>query len=147
MKSEDALFFAQLVIPIYEPAKSGIKGDPRNPYYTKVASYTNSYANDVKGWNGAYSQEFCTTVPKEHVNWDGIIGRNSNNNAADSWKPRNENQFDPLVSKTMGFRRFFDIKATKKLFRHYDEKKKGEAGYDPTQKYRLIWDVSCDNVN
>ena len=44
-------------------------------------------------------------------------------------------------------RRFFDIKATKKLFRHYDEKKKGEAGYDPTQKYRLIWDITCDNVN
>ena len=30
MKSEDALFFAQLVIPICNPAKSGIKGDPRN---------------------------------------------------------------------------------------------------------------------
>ena len=64
MKSEDALFFAQLVIPICDPAKSGIKGDPRNPYYTKVALYTNSYANDLKGWNGAYSQEFRTTVPE-----------------------------------------------------------------------------------
>ena len=68
MKNEDALFFTQLVIPICDPAKSGIKGDPRKPYYTKVASYTNSYANDVKGWNGAYSQEFRTTVPEEHVN-------------------------------------------------------------------------------
>ena len=62
MKSEDALFFAQLVIPICDPAKSGIKGDPRKPYYTYVASYRNSYANDVKGWNGAYLQEFCNTV-------------------------------------------------------------------------------------
>ena len=84
MKSEDTLFFAQLVIPICNPAKSGIKGNPRKPYYTKVASYTNSYANYVKGWNGAYLQEFCITFPEEHVNWDGIIGRNSNNNAADS---------------------------------------------------------------
>ena len=31
MKSEDALFFAQLVIPICDPAKYGIKGDPRKP--------------------------------------------------------------------------------------------------------------------
>ena len=147
MKSEDALFFVQLVIPICDPAKSGIKGDPRKPYYTKVASYTNSYANDVKGWNGAYSQDFRTTVPKEHVNWDGIIGRNSNKNAADRWNPRNDNQFGPLVAKTMGLRRFFDIKSAKKLCRHYNEKKKGEAGYNPTQKYRLIWDVICDNVN
>ena len=109
--------------------------------------YTNSYANNVKGWNGAYLQEFFTTVPEEHVNWDGIIGRNSNNNAADSWNPRNENQFDPLVAKTMGLRRLFDIKATKKLCHHYDEKKKVEPGYEPTQKYRLIWDFTCDNVN
>ena len=84
MKSEDALFFEQIVIPICNTAKSSIKGDPRKPYYTKVASYTNSYANDVKGWNGAYLQEFFTTVPEEHVNWGGIIGRNSNNNAVDS---------------------------------------------------------------
>ena len=55
MKSEDALFFAQLVILICNPAKSGIKGGPSKPYYTKVVSYTNSYANYVNGWNGAYS--------------------------------------------------------------------------------------------
>ena len=35
----------------------------------------------------------------------------------------------------------------KKLCRHCDEKKKVEEGYDPTQKYRWIWDVTCYNVN
>ena len=147
MNSEDAFSSAQLVILICDPTKSGIKGDPWKPYYTKVALYTNSYANDVKGWNGAYSREFRTTVPEEHINWDGIIGRNSNNNDADIWNPKNENQVDPLVAKTVGLSLLFYIKATKKICRHYDEKKKGEKGYDPTQKYRLIWDVTCDNVN
>jgi hypothetical protein len=36
MVNEDALFFLQLLLPMCDPTKSGIDGDPRRPYYTKV---------------------------------------------------------------------------------------------------------------
>ncbi len=29
----------------------------------------------------------------------------------------------------------------------WDEKKKTDKGYDPTQKYRLVWDVMTHNMN
>ena len=47
----------------------------------------------------------------------------------------------------MGIRRFMDIKGAKKLCSHHGETKKGEEGYDPTQKYWLVWDVMTHNVN
>ncbi len=29
----------------------------------------------------------------------------------------------------------------------WEEKKKTDEGYDPTQKYRLVWDVMTHNMN
>ena len=34
-----------------------------------------------------------------------------------------------------------------KLCKHNTEIKKGEPGYDPTVKYRKVWDVSIYNLN
>ena len=30
---------------------------------------------------------------------------------------------------------------------YHQETKRGEPGYNPTQKYRLIWDIVCHNMN
>jgi hypothetical protein len=53
---------------------------------------------------------------------------------------------DPL-SEAMHYRRWIDIKACLKQNELWTEKKRGEEGYDPTQKYRLVWDVMTFNMN
>jgi hypothetical protein len=47
----------------------------------------------------------------------------------------------------MHYRRWIDIKACLKQNEFWTEKKRGEEGYDPTQKYRLVWDVMMFNMN
>jgi hypothetical protein len=45
------------------------------------------------------------------------------------------------------FRRRLDIKACLKKNEFWTNKKKTDEGYDPIQKYRLIWDVITQNMN
>jgi hypothetical protein len=47
----------------------------------------------------------------------------------------------------MQFRRWLNIKGCLKQNEYFTEKKRGEEGYDPTQKYRLVWDVLTHNMN
>ena len=47
----------------------------------------------------------------------------------------------------MNFRRWLDIKSVMKQNVYHKEKTRTEPGYDPTQKYRLIWDVMTHNMN
>jgi hypothetical protein len=146
MRNNDALFFAQLIMPVCDPSKSGIIDDPRQSYYTDVAAHTNTYALDKLGWGGIYSRRFNPSTPEEHVNLDGIYSRNKNENILDNYDVDSELRFDKVIAETMGVRRLLDLKRSVKLCRHYEEKGKGEVGYDPTQKYRLIWDVVTHNT-
>ncbi len=45
------------------------------------------------------------------------------------------------------FQRWLDIKACLKQNEFWTEKKKTDEGYDPTQKYSLVWDVMTHNMN
>ena len=45
------------------------------------------------------------------------------------------------------FRRWLDIKACLKQNAFWEEKKKTDEGYDPTQKYCLVWDDMTHNMN
>jgi hypothetical protein len=47
----------------------------------------------------------------------------------------------------MHFRRWLNIKACLKQNAFWTEKKRTDKGYDPTQKYRLVWDVMTHNIN
>jgi hypothetical protein len=49
--------------------------------------------------------------------------------------------------EVMHFKRGFDIKTCLKQNEFWTEKKKTEEGYDPMQKYRLVWDVMTHNMN
>jgi hypothetical protein len=49
--------------------------------------------------------------------------------------------------EAMHFRRWLDIKACLKQNEFWTEKKKTNEGYDPTQKYPLVWDVMTHNMN
>ena len=73
--------------------------------------------------------------------------RNLNNNIAESWMMNQSNTFDREISEAMHYRRWIDIKACLKQNEFWTEKKRGEEGYDPTQKYRLVWDVMTFNMN
>jgi hypothetical protein len=54
MENCDALFFYQLLLPIVNPAHSGIKDDPRIGFYfyEEVATHTNVYAMGKKERGG-----------------------------------------------------------------------------------------------
>ncbi len=47
----------------------------------------------------------------------------------------------------MHFRRWLDIKACLKQNEFWTEKKRTDERNDPTQKYRLVWDVMTHNMN
>ncbi len=47
----------------------------------------------------------------------------------------------------MHFRRWINIKVCLKQNEFWTEKKKTDEGYDPTQKYSLVWDVMTHNMN
>jgi hypothetical protein len=49
--------------------------------------------------------------------------------------------------EAMHFRRWLDIKACLMQNAFWEEKKKTDEGYDPTQKYCLVWDVMTHNMN
>ena len=44
----DALSFYQLLLPICNPTRSGIPGDARKPFFSKVEEFTNSYAYSIR---------------------------------------------------------------------------------------------------
>ncbi len=147
MKKKDALFFYQLLCPLIDPLQSGITDDPRQGFYTEVAHFTNMYAVGKRKRNGDYGHGFRLVNAEELVNWDGIVARNVGKSIGDCWDSSKENLYDPVIDETMGLRRWLDIKANMKTSNFNLEKKRGDEGYDPTQKYRLIWDVAVHNIN
>ncbi len=57
------------------------------------------------------------------------------------------NIFYREIAAAIRFRRWLDIKGCLKQNEYFTEKKRGEEGYDPMQKYRLVWDVMTHNMN
>jgi hypothetical protein len=74
MQERDALFFLQLILPICNPALSGIENDPRISYYHDVEMHTNS-TKFASGLGGSYGHNWVTTTMKELLNFDGIFVR------------------------------------------------------------------------
>jgi hypothetical protein len=71
----------------------------------------------------------------------------SNSNIAESWMMTQLNTLDQEIAETIHFRRWLDIKGCLKQNEYFTKKKRGEEGYDPTQEYRLVWDVMTHNMN
>jgi hypothetical protein len=67
MEQCNALFFYQLLLPIVDPAMSGIYGDPRTGYYEDVARNTNMYAFGVKNRGGTHGNVFCPTTAEGYL--------------------------------------------------------------------------------
>ena len=73
MEECNALFFYQLLLPIVDPAMSGINGDTRIGYYEEVARNTNLYAFGPKNRGGTRGHVFRPTTAEELLVWDGIV--------------------------------------------------------------------------
>ncbi len=147
MEECDAVFFYQLLLPIVDPAMSGINGDTRMGYYEDVARNTNMYAFGVENRGGTYGHVFHPTTAEELLVWDGIVCCNINANIAESWMMNQSSMFDCEIMEAMLFRRCLDIKECLKQNAFWTEKKKIDEGYDLTQKYCLVWDVMTHNMN
>ena len=55
-----------------------------------------------------------------------------------------------MIAEVMSVSRFVDLKLNHKLICLLKEKNlppRGEAGYDPSRKYRMIWDAPIFNLN
>ena len=74
MKTNDFLFFYQLILPICDTEKSGVKKDGRLSYYSKVEEWSNLYAYQI-GLGGSYGHEFKSVSIKEILKHDGCIVR------------------------------------------------------------------------
>jgi hypothetical protein len=116
-------------------------------YYEEVANCTNEYASGYKRRSGTNGNKFSPVNAEELVVWDGIVICNLSDNIADCWLKNQLNTYDRDIDEAMRFRRWLDIKSVMKQNVYHKEKKRGDAGYDPTQKYRLIWDAITHNMN
>ncbi len=94
MEECNELFFYQLLLPIVDPAMSGINGDTRIPYYEEVARNTNLYAFEPKNRGGTCGHVFFPKTAEELLVWDGIVCQNINTNIAESWMMNQSNTFD-----------------------------------------------------
>ena len=146
MIAKDALFFVQLLFQLSNPKKSRIPNDPHRDYYEEVVKFTNLYAVG-KAEHGLRKYAFRTSTVEEHINWDGVVVRNTNKNLTSCWKKENENAYDPIIAGTMKYQCWLQIKRCVKLCPYYDEPEKHTPEYDPTQKYKMLWDVMTFNLN
>jgi hypothetical protein len=150
MANEDALFFLQLLLPMCDPAKSGIDGDPRRPYYTKVEAWTQKYATSL-GLGGSYGHEFKPVLAQELVHFDAALVRDGVHGGSDGalyrrWQTTST-IFDARIANSITHTRWLQIKRTLKLCDNDLAPKRGEKGYDPAYKYDYIYRTIIDNLN
>ena len=113
MRSDDALFFHQLLFPMCDPQRSGIRGDPRAPFYSIVEKFCNKYCADL-GLGGAYGHSFKQVKLDELVHFDGVVIRDgvrggSNGAIYRRWIPECCD-YDVAVTKSMCHTRWLQIK-------------------------------------
>ena len=149
MEIGDALFFYQLLLPMCDPAQSGIDGDPRKAFYSKVEGFTNSYAYSI-GLGGSYGHKFKPVDLDELVRFDGVVVRDgvrggSNGALYRRWADGADH--DEFTRESIRHCRWLQIKRVIKLCNNETAPKRGEPGYDPAYKYDMIYDTLIENLN
>ncbi|CAJ1944094.1 unnamed protein product [Cylindrotheca closterium] len=72
MEEDDALFFFQLLYPICDPKRSGIKQDPWKGFYFELEKFTRTYAGQ-NGIGGSYGHIIHDVLARELVVFHGIM--------------------------------------------------------------------------
>ncbi len=147
---DDPLFFYQLLFPLCEPSKSGIAGDKRMPYHTQTAAYTNIYAATEGGGVG-YGHDWKPVSVTEMIKWEGIPIRHGANDGKPGthharWMAT-DSRHDAIIADNFNYSRYLEVKRMFKLSNNEKEKKRGEEGYDPCNKYDFIYKVLVSNMN
>ena len=138
----DPLFFYQLLFPFCAPSDSGVPDDHRMPCYSNVSVFPNMYAM-WKGAGSGYGHDFTPVLIPELVHQAGVPLCNG---AFDGklatlfhrWKEHNP-QYDHVIAENMYLQQWHQIKHYFKLSMGIEEKKRGEAGYNPCVKYNYIY--------
>ena len=132
MQDTDALFFLQLILPICNPALSGIKDDPRMSYYHDAETHTNS-TKFVSGLGASYGHNWTPTTTKELINFDGILVRDGVLGGTQGALHRRWDGIGPCYSpdivRVMTLTRFGELKRSIKLCNNYQCAKKGQHKY------------------
>ena len=150
LEEEDFLFLHQLILPIGEPSKSGIDEDHRMPFYTHAAWCSNQYAIMEKRLGCGYGHSFDLVTPTELVRWDGIVLRHCTLGGGDIHVRFIETDpgYDPVIARSMSYSRWLQIKSVLKLnMNNAPSAARGNAAFDPANKYDYIYQCYVDNFN
>ena len=150
MRSGDAAFFLQLILPFCDPSQSGVENDPRIPFFTEEERFTNMSKYE-SGRGGTYGHVWKATTAKELVNFHGITIRDgvkgSTNGAIHRRWMKERSTYDSEIASTMTLTRFGELKRSLKLCHNGSCPKRGQPGYDPAYKFDLIWRCMVANCN
>ena len=149
MKTNDFLFFYQLLLPMCDTERSGIDGDGRLPYYVKLEEWSNLYAYQI-GLGGSYGHEFKNVSLTEILRHDGCVIRDGVRGGSAGaiyrrWQAGAD--YDDNIAMSISFRRWLQVKRIKKLCNNDSVAKRGDPHYDPTYKYDYIFKCIIHNVN
>ena len=129
----DALSFYQLLLPICNPTRSGIPGDARKPFFSKVEEFTNSYTYSI-GLRGLYRHRFKPIELHELVNFDGVVVKDGVRGGSVGGMYRrwlDGSDYDEVIAESINHSRWLQIKSTIKLNNNATSPKRGDPGYDP----------------
>ena len=149
MKSTDAFFLNQLLLPFCDTSRSGVPDDPRASFYHKVESFSNLYAF-TNGLGGLYGYNYKPLKLAEIMRFDGVVVRDGvkgGSNGAIHRRYLNGADYDIQIASSLTYRRFLQIKRVIKLCNNESSPKRGQLGYDPAYKYDLLFKVLINNVN
>ena len=149
MENIDALLFYQLLLPMCNPARSGILHDPRLPFYSEVEKFSQLYAIQID-LGGAYGHSFKKLKIDELVYFDGVVVRDGvrgGSNGGIHFRWMYGADFDSFVSDSITYLRWLAVKRVIKLCNNDTAPKRVEAGYDPAYKFDMIYNKIIKNMN
>jgi hypothetical protein len=149
--NKDAFFFWQLLFPVCDPKMSGIVDDPRLPFYSEVAKWTNKYVASIGTMFSDYVHQFNPITAREMLHFDMAVVRDGVLGGMDSaiyrrWKV-GESSCDPEIVQAITHTRWLGVKKVYKLCNNDCAPPKDHANYDPAYKYDYIYKCLVGNTN
>ncbi len=144
VKSCDALFLFNLLLPIHIPKLSGVEDDNRMQFFSIVRAWTNMYAfSPERNWGGSYGHGFQSVSEEELVRWFGELIRDGARGGTGGAIHRrwmlNDVDHDDCIMNSMSYYRWIKIKSVLKLNNNDKTPKQGDVNYNPCAKYDYIF--------
>jgi hypothetical protein len=150
----DSLWFYNLMFPVCDPKMSGVKDDPRLPFYHEVACMSNTYAHRDLKLGSEYGHSFRNTYASELLRWDGVLVMDGVRGGSDGailrrFKNTDDNTaYDSHIADAFTGTRWLELKRVMKLcYNGCPESDKSHPSYNPAYKFDYIYKVLLHNVN